>query len=146
MFSSILESTRHKLLIIDGLTLMPPSLHGWEAFPTPGALTHTKTRVLRSFGPSHQRRHKSQVSIQGPPCAHGVSYTPHREVRDKQCHIHPIKWQHGPTNANPQISPPRIYIKTKTILHTKHSATQIPLPPPRRDIQTSPNLSHSRHQ
>ena len=33
--------------------------------------------------PSHQRRHKSGVSLRGPPCAHGVSGTPHGEVRDK---------------------------------------------------------------
>src|ERR1700737_401819 len=39
---SILESPRHELRIAYGLTLMPPSLCGWEAFPTPGALTHTR--------------------------------------------------------------------------------------------------------
>ena len=33
---------RHELRIAHGLTLMPPSLRGWEAFPTPGALTHTR--------------------------------------------------------------------------------------------------------
>src|SRR6202048_3915591 len=39
---SILESPRHELRIAHGLTLMSPSLHRWEAFPTPGALTHTR--------------------------------------------------------------------------------------------------------
>ena len=39
---SILESSRHELRIAHGLTLMTPSPHGWEAFPTPGALTHTR--------------------------------------------------------------------------------------------------------
>jgi hypothetical protein len=39
---SILESSRHELRIAHGLTLMTPSLRGWEAFPTPGALTHTR--------------------------------------------------------------------------------------------------------
>ena len=39
---SILEFTCHKLLIADGLTLVPPSLRGWEVFPTPGTLTHTR--------------------------------------------------------------------------------------------------------
>jgi hypothetical protein len=33
----------------------------------PGALTHN-----RILGPSHQWRHKSRVSLQGPPCVHGV--------------------------------------------------------------------------
>jgi hypothetical protein len=28
--------------IAHGFTLMTLSLRGWEAFPTPGALTHTK--------------------------------------------------------------------------------------------------------
>src|ERR1700738_3339176 len=40
---SILESPRHELRIAYGLTLVHPSLRGWEAFPTPGALVHTRT-------------------------------------------------------------------------------------------------------
>jgi hypothetical protein len=47
---SILESSRHELRIAHGLTLMTPSLRGWEAFPTPGALTHT--RITWAFSPS----------------------------------------------------------------------------------------------
>ena len=39
---SILVSARHKLHIVDGLTLVTPNLCGWEAFPTPGALTHIR--------------------------------------------------------------------------------------------------------
>ena len=39
---SILESPRHKLPNVDGFTLMTPSLYGWEAFPTPEALTHIR--------------------------------------------------------------------------------------------------------
>src|SRR6202022_156725 len=39
---SILELPRHELRTTHGLTHMPPSLRGWEAFPTPGALTHTR--------------------------------------------------------------------------------------------------------
>ena len=39
--------------------------------------------TLGPLGPSHQRRHKSWVSLQGPPCADGVLGTPHGEVRDK---------------------------------------------------------------
>jgi hypothetical protein len=32
--------------------------------------------------PSHHRRHKSRVSLRGPPCALGVSGIPYGEVRD----------------------------------------------------------------
>src|ERR1700684_543537 len=32
--------------------------------------------TLGSLGPSHHRRHKSRVSLRGPPCAHGVSGIP----------------------------------------------------------------------
>ena len=42
-----------------------------------GALTHTRITWA-----SHQRRHKSRVSLRGPPWAHGVSNTPYGEVRD----------------------------------------------------------------
>ena len=49
VFLSILESTRHKLRIAHGLTLLHPSLHGWEAFLTPGAFTHT--RITWAFSP-----------------------------------------------------------------------------------------------
>ena len=38
--------------------------------------------TLELLGPSHQRRHKSRVWLRGPPCAHGVSGTPHGEVCD----------------------------------------------------------------
>ena len=46
---SIIESSRHELRIAHGLTLMTPSPRGWEAFPTPGALTHTK--ITWAFSP-----------------------------------------------------------------------------------------------
>jgi hypothetical protein len=46
---SILESSRDELRTAHGLTLMTPSPHGWEAFPTPGALTHT--RITWAFSP-----------------------------------------------------------------------------------------------
>ena len=42
VFLSILKSSRLELHTILGLTLMVPSPHGWEAFPTPGALTHSR--------------------------------------------------------------------------------------------------------
>jgi hypothetical protein len=77
VFLSILKSSRHELRIAHGLTLMPPSLRGWEAFPTPRA-----SPTLGSLGPSHHRRHKSRVSLRGPLCAHSVLDIPFGEVRD----------------------------------------------------------------
>ena len=41
-----------------------------------------KWHTLGSLGPPHQQRHKSWVSLPGPPCAHGVLGTPHGEVGD----------------------------------------------------------------
>jgi hypothetical protein len=41
--------------------------------------------TLGSLGHSHHRRHKSQVSLRGPPCAHGVSGIHFGEVRDRWC-------------------------------------------------------------
>jgi hypothetical protein len=81
VFLSILESSRHELRIAHGLTFMTLSPRGWEAFPTPGP-----SPTLRSLGPSHHRRHKSRVSLRGPPCAHGVSGIPFGEVRDTHPH------------------------------------------------------------
>ena len=78
MLLSILESTRHKLRIADGFTHVTPYLHGWEAFPTPRALTHTKT-----LWPFDQRHHNAWVSFQSPPSTHGVLGTPHGEVRNR---------------------------------------------------------------
>ena len=40
--------------------------------------------TLGSFGPSHQRCHKSRVLLWDPPCAHGVSGTPHEEVCNRK--------------------------------------------------------------
>ena len=42
VFLSILKSACHKLRIMHGLTLMTCNFCGWEAFSTPGALTHTR--------------------------------------------------------------------------------------------------------
>ena len=38
--------------------------------------------TLGSLGSSHNRRHKSRVSLRGPPCSHGVLGIPYREVLD----------------------------------------------------------------
>jgi hypothetical protein len=54
--------------------------------------------TLGSLGPSHHRRHKSRMSLQGPTCAHGVSGTPHGEVHDNGNH-HPQKTQGVENNA-----------------------------------------------
>ena len=53
------------------------SLYGWEAFPTPGAFTHTRITLALS-----QWCHKPRVSLQGPLYTHDFAGTPHREVRD----------------------------------------------------------------
>jgi hypothetical protein len=50
VFLSILESSRHELRIVHGLSPITPSPRGWEAFPTPGTLTHT--RITWVFSPS----------------------------------------------------------------------------------------------
>jgi len=76
-FLSILKSLHHELRIAHGLTLMTPSPRGWEAFPTPGALTHT--RITWAFSPS-----VPQVPgvTPGSPCARGVSGVPYGEVHN----------------------------------------------------------------
>ena len=52
VFLSILESACHKLCIAHGLTLVTPSLCGWEAFPMPKARTHTRiTWALSTTAP-----------------------------------------------------------------------------------------------
>ena len=80
---SILEYGHHKLLIAHGLTLVIVSLHGWEVFPMPRALTHTRiTWALSPMGP------EIWVSLWGPPCAHGVAGTPHGEVHYKNSRIY----------------------------------------------------------
>jgi hypothetical protein len=49
VFLSILESSRHELCIVHGFTFITLSLRGWEAFRTPGALTHTS--ITWAFSP-----------------------------------------------------------------------------------------------
>ena len=73
MFLSILESGRHKLRIAHGLTLVTPRRRSQRPGPS---------SILGSLGPSHQQRHTSRISLQGPPCAHGVSGTSYGEVHD----------------------------------------------------------------
>jgi hypothetical protein len=41
--------------------------------------------TLGSLDPSHQWRHKSRVSLRGPPCVHGVGGTPYGEVWCATC-------------------------------------------------------------
>ena len=77
VFLSIPEFRRHKLLIAHGLTLVTPGFRGWEAFPMPRALTHTKiTWTLSSMAPQ-----VPGVTL-GSPYDYGISGTPHREVCD----------------------------------------------------------------
>ena len=77
MFLSILESSRHELRIAHGLTLMTPSIRGWEAFPTPGALTHT--RITWALSPPAPQ--VPGVTPGSPLCPWFFGY-PFGEVRD----------------------------------------------------------------
>ena len=54
---------------------------GGRRFQCPGPST-----ISRSLGPSHQRCHKSWVSLRGLSCTHGVAGTPHKAVRDTHPH------------------------------------------------------------
>jgi hypothetical protein len=74
----VLERSRiwtHSLWPYPSWLLVPMS---GRRFKCPGP-----SPTLGSLGPSHQWRHKSQVSLQGPPCVHGVGGTPYGEVRDR---------------------------------------------------------------
>jgi hypothetical protein len=44
--------------------------------------------TLGSLGPSHHRRHKSQASLRGPPCAHDVS-----DIPLERCATGPVLWR-----------------------------------------------------
>ena len=74
---SILESSRRELRIVHGLTLMTPSPRGWETFPTPGALTHT--RINWAF--SSSAPHVPGVTPGSPLCPWCFGH-PFGEVRD----------------------------------------------------------------
>jgi hypothetical protein len=76
------KSSRHELHIIYGLTLMTLSLGGWETFPMPGALTHTK--ISWAFSSS-----APQVPgvTPGSPLCHGVLGILYGEVCDRSGHI-----------------------------------------------------------
>jgi hypothetical protein len=78
VFLSILESSRHELRIAHGLSLMTPSLRGWEAFPTPGALTHT--RITWAFSPPAPQ--VPGVTPGSPLCPWCFGH-PFGEVRDR---------------------------------------------------------------
>ena len=77
VFLSILEWARHELRIALGFTLMTPSLRGWEALPTPGALTHT--RISWALSPP---RPQVPVVTPGSPLCPWCFRHPFGEVRD----------------------------------------------------------------
>ena len=64
VFLSIWEFACHELHIAHGLTLMTPSPRGWEAFPTPGALTYT--RIIWASSPLAPQ--VSGVTLGSPLC------------------------------------------------------------------------------
>jgi hypothetical protein len=74
---SILESQRHMIHIAHSLTLVTPSVCGWEAFPR-----SRPSPTLGSIGLTHQRRRKYWVSVRCPPCARGVLVTPYGKVHN----------------------------------------------------------------
>lgn len=78
MFLSILEFSRHKLRIAHGLTLVSPSLCGWETFPMPRALTHTRITWAPSLTVPHSR-----VSLRFSLYTHGGLGIPNGQVRDR---------------------------------------------------------------
>src|SRR6202048_4199486 len=69
--------------------------------------------TLGSLGPSHQRRHKSRVSLRGPPCAHGVSGTPHGEVRDS----HPHQTESMPSLTIHVVGTPILKLPSSMVWH-----------------------------
>ena len=69
--------------------------------------------TLGSLGPSHQRRHKSRVSLRGPPCAHGVSGTPHGEVRD----THPHQTESMPSSTILVVGTPILKLPSSMVRH-----------------------------
>ena len=77
VFLSILESSHYKLRTSYGLTLMSPNPVGGRRSQRPWP-----SPTLGSLGSSHHWHHKSQVPLRAPPCAHGVSGIPYKEVRD----------------------------------------------------------------
>jgi hypothetical protein len=68
--------------IAHGFTLMTPSLHGWEAFPTPGALTHT--RITWALSPPAPQ--VLGVTPGSPLCPWCFEH-PFGEVRDTFCFV-----------------------------------------------------------
>ena len=77
VFLSILESSHYELRTSYGLTLMSPNPVGGRRSQRPWP-----SPTLGSLGSSHHWHHKSQVPLRAPPCAHGVSGIPYKEVRD----------------------------------------------------------------
>ena len=78
VFLGILESQCHepsKALGPDPCDSLSPWVGGVSNAPGPSS-------TLGSLGPSHQWRHKSQVSLWDPCCAHGVGGTSKGEVHD----------------------------------------------------------------
>jgi hypothetical protein len=78
---SILESSRHELHITHGPTFMTSSPHGWEAFPTPRALTHT--RITWAFSPPAPQ--VPGVTSGSPLCSWCFGHPLWRGLRQLRC-------------------------------------------------------------
>ena len=91
VFLRILESSRHELCKAHGLTLMTHSLCGWEAFPTPRALTHT--RITWALSP---------IGVTSPGCHSGVPLVPmvFRAVHMVRCTTNDLSGNQYPITFN----------------------------------------------
>jgi hypothetical protein len=69
--------------------------------------------ALGSLGPSHHRRHKSRVSLQGRPCAHDVLDIPLREVRD----THPHQTESMPSSTILVVGTPILELASSMVRH-----------------------------
>jgi hypothetical protein len=78
--------------------------------------------TLGSLGPSHHRRHKSRVSLRGPPCAHGVSDIPFGEVRD----THPHQMESMPSSTILVVGTPIRKLPSSMVRHCVYLRAQPP--------------------
>jgi hypothetical protein len=105
---SILEWARHELRIAHGLTLMTPSLRGWEAFPTPGALTHT--RITWALSPPAPQ--VPGVTPGSPLCPWCFGH-PFGEVRD----THPHQTESMPSSTILVVGTPILELPSSMVRH-----------------------------
>ena len=87
LFLSILESSLHELHKTYGCTLVHPSLRGWEAFATLGALTHT--RITWALSPTASQ--VPGVTLGSPLCSWCFGHSWRKGARQSRW-IYPPNW------------------------------------------------------